>query len=85
MKYVVINCIDREIYKVGEADTPSEATEIMKEDFMKEFSNCFQSDEESKIAFEEGYGKESNWDLTETEAWLTDDYNYDWRIIEVDN
>ena len=39
MKYVVINCWEREIYKVGEADTPNEATEIMKADFMNEFFN----------------------------------------------
>lgn len=85
MKYVVINVIEREIYKVGETDTPTQATEIMKEDFMKEFSNCFQSDEESEIAFNEGYGKYDEWDLTETEAWLNGSLgNYDWRIIEVE-
>lgn len=86
MKYVVINCIEREIYKVGEADTPSEATEIMKADFMNEFSKCFQNEEESEIAFNERYGEDDEWNLNETEAWLNGSLgNYDWRIIEVGN
>ena len=35
MKYVVINVYDREIMKVGIADTPTEATDIMKSDFKR--------------------------------------------------
>ena len=84
MKYVVINCWEREIYKVGEADTPNEATEIMKADFMNEFSNNFSSDEEAESAFNDGYGKNDEWDYSVTEAWLNGSRgNYDWRIIEV--
>ena len=37
MKYVVICVYDREIMKVGQADSPTEATEIMKNDFMNVF------------------------------------------------
>ena len=86
MKYVVINSWEREIYKVGEADTPSEAMEIMKADFMKVFSDNFNSDEEAESAFNDGYGKHDEWDYGETEAWLNGSRgNYDWKIIEVGN
>ena len=84
MKYVVINVYDREIMKVGGADTPTEATEIMKADFMSEFSNNFYSDEEAESAFNDGYGKNDEWDFNATEAWLNSRCGFDWRIIEVD-
>ena len=38
MKYVVINVYNREIIKVGVADTPTEATKIMNE---KKITNLF--------------------------------------------
>lgn len=86
MKYVVINCWEREIYKVGEADTPDEATEIMTADFMNEFAHNFSSDEETESAFNDGYGKNDEWDLCGTEAWLNSCRGaYDWKIIEVGN
>lgn len=84
MKYVVINVYDREIMRVGVADTPTEATEIMRADFMNEFSKNFGSDEEAENAFNDGYGKGDEWDCNATEAWLNGCYNYDWRIIEVE-
>ena len=76
MKYVVINVFDREIMKVGVADTPSEATEIMKNDFMNVFLDYHD---------EEDFKKGDEWELNETEAYLnTSDIDYDWRIIEVE-
>ena len=86
MKYVVIHCWEREIYKLGEADTPTEATEIMMADFMNEFANSFSSDEEAESAFNDGYGRNDEWDCCATEAWLNGSRGaYDWRIVEVGN
>ena len=50
MKYVVINVIEREILKVGVADTPIGATEILRRDFMNEWDNigCTEEDFEEK-------------------------------------
>lgn len=80
MKYVVINVYDRTIMKVGVADTPTEATEIMKSDFMEVFLEHY--DEED---FENEVGRDDEWDLYETEAWInTEPNSYDWRIIEVE-
>lgn len=84
MKYVVVNVFDREIVKVGVADTLTEAIEIMKIDFMKEFSRNFSSDEEAESAFNDGYGKSYEWNYYETNAWLNGRCNFDWAIIEVD-
>ena len=80
MKYVVINVYDREIMKVGVANTPTEATEIMKNDFMEIFLEHY--DEED---FNNEVGHEDEWNFHATEAWLNtnSDYNYDWRIIEI--
>ena len=81
MKYVVINVYDREIMKVGVADTPTEATEIMKNDFMNVFEEHYDAED-----FDNEVGRDDEWDFCETEAWLntSSDYNYDWRIIEVE-
>lgn len=81
MKYVVINVYDREIMKVGVADTPTEATEIMKNDFMNVFEEHYDTED-----FDNEVGCDDEWDFRETEAWLNtdDNYNYDWRIIEVE-
>lgn len=81
MKYVVINVYDREIMKVGVADTPTEATEIMKNDFMNIFLDHYEEGD-----FENKVGCGNEWELNETEAWLNtnSDTDYDWRIIEVE-
>ncbi len=81
MKYVVINTYDREIMKVGVADTPIEATEIMKNDFMNVFLDHYEEED-----FENEVGCGDEWELNETEAWLNtnSDADYDWRIIEVE-
>lgn len=79
MKYVVINVYDREIMKVGIADTPTEATEIMKSDFMNVFLDHYE-EEDFENEVDCGY----SWELGETEAWFTGRLDYDWRIIEVD-
>lgn len=78
MKYVVINTYDREIMKVGVADTPMEATEIMKSDFMEAFLSHYKEED-----FEFGIGCGDEWEFNATEAWLNGRMNYDWRIIEV--
>lgn len=78
MKYVVINVYDREIVKVGVANTPTEATEIMMNDFMTVFLEHYEEEE-----FEEELYRADEWELGETEAWLNGRMNYDWRIIEV--
>ena len=77
MRYVVICVYDREIMKVGIADTPTEATDIMKNDFMEVFLEHY--DEED---FEDEVGCGDEWELHETEAWLNGSCDYDWRIIE---
>lgn len=81
MKYVVINVYDREIMKVGVADTPTEATEMMKNDFMNVFLDHYEEED-----FENEVGCGDEWELNGTEAWLNtnSDTNYDWRIIEVE-
>lgn len=79
MKYVVINVYDREIMKVGVADTPKEATEIMKNDFMNTFLEHYEEED-----FENDYYRADEWELGKTEAWLNGRMDYDWRIIEVD-
>lgn len=81
MKYVVINVYDREIMKVGVADTPTEATEIMKNDFMNVFLDHYEEED-----FENKVDCDDEWEFNETEAWLNanSDTNYDWRIIEVE-
>ena len=79
MKYAVINVYDRSIMKVGVADTPTEATEIMKNDFMGVFLMHYQEED-----FEAGVGRGDEWDFHQTEAWLNGRYDYDWRIIEVE-
>ena len=79
MKYVVINVYDREIMKVGVAETPSKATEIMRNDFMNVFEKHYDAED-----FENEVGREDAWDFNETEAWLNGEYDYDWRIIEVE-
>ena len=79
MKYVVINTYDREIMKVGVADTPTEATELMRADCMNVFLEHY---EEEDFENEVDYGY--SWELGETEAWFNGRLDYDWRIIEVD-
>ncbi len=79
MKYVIINVYDREIVKVGIAETPSEATEIMKRDFMNVFLEHYDADD-----FENDNWRADEWDISETEAWLNGRMNYDWRIIEIE-
>ena len=81
MKYVVVNVCDREIMKVGVSDTPSEATQIMKNDFMDVFEEHYDVED-----FDNEVGRDDEWDFNATEAWLNTggDYNYDWRIIEVE-
>lgn len=80
MKYVVINVYDREIMKAGVANSPTEATEIMKNDFMKTFTQHYEEED-----FENEIGRGDEWEFHETEAWLnTSDISYDWRIIEVE-
>lgn len=79
MKYVVINTYDREIMKVGIADTPTEATEMMEADFMSVFLDHYKEED-----FENEVGCGDEWELGKTEAWLNGHYDYDWRIIEVD-
>lgn len=79
MKYIVINVCDREIMYVGIADTPTEATEIMKSDFMEIFLEHYEEED-----FENGNYRADEWELNETEAWLNGRMNYDWRIVEVE-
>lgn len=81
MKYVVINVYDREIMKVGVADTPTEATEIMKNDFMNIFTEHYEEED-----FENEVDCGDEWEFNEKEAWLNtnSDTDYDWRIIEVE-
>jgi hypothetical protein len=81
MKYVVINVIEREILKVGVADTPKKTTGILKNDFMNEWDNNGYTKED----FENKVGCGYEWELNATDAWMnTSNANYDWRIIEVD-
>lgn len=79
MKYIVINVCDREIMYVGIADTPTEATEIMKSDFMEVFLEHYEEED-----FENENYRADEWEVNETEAWLNGRMNYDWRIIEVE-
>lgn len=79
MKYVVINVYDREIMKIGIADTPTEATDIMMCDFMDTFFDHYEEED-----FENEVGRGDEWDFNATEAWLNGHCDYDWRIIEVD-
>ena len=79
MKYVVICVYDREIMKVGQANSPTEATEIMKNDFMNVFLKHYYEED-----FENDYYRADEWELYETQAWLNGKYNYDWRILEID-
>ena len=78
MKYVVVNVYDREIMKVGIADTPTEATDIMKSDFMSVFLDHYEEED-----FDNEVGRGDEWEFNATEAWLNGRMNYDWRIIEV--
>lgn len=82
MKYVVVCTVDREILKVGVADTPSEATEILKNDFMDAFINAGGTEED----FNSGDGSGDYWAFANSEAWLNGRYSaqYDWRILEVE-
>lgn len=79
-RYVVINTYDREIMKVGVSKTPSEATEIMKTDFMRVFLEYYEEED-----FENEVGCGDEWEFNQTEAWLNTQgiVDYDWRIIEV--
>lgn len=81
MKYVIINVYDREIMKVGVANTPTEATKIMKKDFIDVFTEHYDKED-----FKNEIGRGDEWNLHETEAWLntSGDFNYDWRIVEVE-
>lgn len=79
MKYVVINVYDREVMKVGIADTPTEATEIMKNDFMNVFLEHYEEEDFANECY-----RADEWEFSETEAWLNGRMDYDWRIIEVD-
>lgn len=80
--YVVINIIDREIYKIGTTRNPNRASEMLKDDFLSEFLGSDYTEED----FENGNGKDENWDLTATTAWINNGVkgDYDWYIVEVD-
>lgn len=78
MKYVVICVYDRNIYKVGVADTLEKATEIMKNDFMEVFLNEYKEED-----FENEYDRYEYWDFRERDAWLNGEYDYDWEVIDV--
>ena len=82
MKYVVVCVVDREIYRLGVADTPSGATEILKNDS----TNAFFDDGGTEDDFNEGNGRGSDWEYSATEAWLNGRHskNFDWRILEVE-
>lgn len=80
-KYIVICVIEREISKVGVADTLSEAIEIMENDFMKNYLDSGRSEDDLYCEV----GKGDGWNLSETEAWFNKgNNNYDWRILEVE-
>ena len=79
--YVVVNIIDRNIYKVGSSKDPNKASKILADDFISEFENAGYSEED----FEMEVGKDDSWDLTSTSAWIVgkDEAYYDWMILEV--
>lgn len=81
MKYVVIKLYNREIKKVGVANTLIEAKEIMQNDFMNVFVKEYNIDD-----FENGVDRGEEWDLSEYYgcAWLRGSNDYDWEIIEVE-
>lgn len=81
MKYVVIKLYNREIKKVGVANTLEEAKEIMKNDFMDVFTKEYDIDD-----FENGIDRGEEWDLDVDYscAWLRGCNDYDWEIIEVE-
>ncbi len=79
--YLVVNVIDRNIYKIGSSKDPNKASEILTDDFIREFENAGYSEKD----FEMEIGKEENWDCTSTSAWIKgkDGTEYDWTILEV--
>ena len=78
MKYIVINVCDRDIFDIGVADTLTEATEIMRNDFMEIFLEYYEKED-----FENGNYRADEWQFNETIAWLNGRMDYDWRIVEV--
>ena len=79
--YVVVNIIDRNIYKIGSSKDPNKASKILADDFMSEFESAGYSEKDFEMEVE----KDENWDLTLTSAWLVrkDETLYDWTILEV--
>lgn len=77
--YTVAKIFERELETLGTYEKKEDATSVLEEDFKKEFKKAFdeeyqegESDEEYECGFGSGYES----------AWLTCDYNLDWKILD---
>ncbi len=89
MKFIIVRFdSDREISKIGVADTPEKAHDIMESDFKKWFQekHGLMSDEDYKKTLIEDK-KDNEADILETSAWLNNcnHFNFDWAIFDTES
>lgn len=78
-KYVLMICVERDMWCMGVFDTKDGAWEIMKTDFLETI--CVED-----VEIENKYATDDNsWEINPDGAWATDicGQNYDWKIVEV--
>lgn len=87
VKYIVVCCVDREIYKLNSGkvfNTPTEASEAMLNDFKNELeNNCFELKDTELESIDNFAYQGDDCAISQTSAWLNARRDYDWSVIEI--
>lgn len=87
IKYIVVCCVDREIYKLNGGkvfNTPTEASEAMLNDFKNELdNNSFKLDDTELESINEFDYEGGRFGISQTSAWLNGHGGCDWSVIEI--
>ena len=78
-KYILMICVEREMWCMAVCDTKEDAWEIMKKDFLETINV-------EDVEFENNYATDyDSWEIGPDSAWANDisGQNYDWKIVEV--
>ena len=88
VKYIVVCCVDREIYKLNGGkvfNTPTEASEAMLIDFKNDLENNSCEPNNTDLIKINNFDYEGDeYGISQTSAWLNgENGNYDWSVIEI--
>lgn len=88
VRYIVISCVDREIYELNNGkvfNTPTEASEAMLNDFKNELdNNSFELDDTELESVDNFDYEGDEYGISQTSAWLNgENGDCDWSVIEI--